>query len=179
MESSPRILFVCTANICRSPTAELLLLDWTRRRQIDAQVLSAGLLPPGREPPEKLARILLPRGLDLAVHRSRELSESVIANSDIVLTMERRHAREAAVMCPDAISKIIPLKAAARAHVAAGAGIDHIIKEIDSRRRPSDLLGASATDDVEDPYGRSKRRYRQAVEELDGLVSRVAQAIWG
>ncbi|MCP3993332.1 MAG: hypothetical protein GY724_29985 [Actinomycetia bacterium] len=179
MESPPRILFVCTANICRSPTAELLLLEWVGRRHVEAQVLSAGLLPPGREPPEKLSKILLSRGLDLAAHRSRQLSESVIANSDIVFTMERSHAREAAVLCPDAIERIMPLKVAARVHVAPGAGIDHVIKEVEARRTPADLLGMSTGDDVADPFGRSKRHYRQAIEEIDRLVSRVAQTIWG
>ncbi len=46
-------------------------------------------------------------------------------------------------------------------------------------RRPLDLLGESADDDVADPYRRSARVYAATAAELADLVSRLVTLLWG
>jgi protein-tyrosine phosphatase len=41
-KAAPRVLFVCTGNICRSPTAEGVLRHLAKEAGIDVQVESAG-----------------------------------------------------------------------------------------------------------------------------------------
>jgi protein-tyrosine phosphatase len=91
-----RIVFVCTANICRSPLAEHLLRRLVAERHIEGvEVTSAGLhARPGTEPVEALLRIARARGLDLSVHRARLLDPAALGPGDLVLVMEESHRRQ-------------------------------------------------------------------------------------
>lgn len=90
----PSILFVCSANQCRSPMAEALfksILD-------DAGVLSnwrvasAGTWAEDGVPATDLARqVMRERGLDIEEHRSQPVSGELLAEFDLVLVMEDRH----------------------------------------------------------------------------------------
>lgn len=57
-------------------------------------VSSAGLLPPGFPAPPEAIRAMEPYGLDLSTHRSRRLSIDDVLAADLILGMDRRHARE-------------------------------------------------------------------------------------
>ena len=90
----PSILFVCSANQCRSPMAEVLfksILD-------DAGVLSnwrvasAGTWAHDGIHATDLARqVMRERGLDIEGHRSQPTSGEMLAEFDLVLVMEERH----------------------------------------------------------------------------------------
>ncbi|MBN1296395.1 hypothetical protein JXA80_06415 [bacterium] len=90
-----RVLFVCHGNVCRSPLAEVVLrakIPDTLAR--DVEIGSAGLetftgLSASVEA-ELAARM---KGYDLSRHRSRQASESVIENSDLILCMEPGQTR--------------------------------------------------------------------------------------
>lgn len=53
----PRVLFICTANRCRSPLAEQLMRRALQRLQVDALVASAGFLPGGFATPSVGVRV--------------------------------------------------------------------------------------------------------------------------
>lgn len=85
-----RILFVCVGNICRSPTAEILMRH--ALAQSGVEVASAGLQALAGHPVDPTAALLLrARGLDPEPHRARQLNASLLADADLVLVMERRH----------------------------------------------------------------------------------------
>jgi len=77
-----RVLFVCTANIDRSPTAEDLL-----KSQCGFEVLSAGTWANAR----------------------RSISESLIEWADLIFVMEERHSEAVLKLKPYAEKKIIVL----------------------------------------------------------------------
>lgn len=85
------ILIVCVGNICRSPTAEIVLRE-RLGHGAGIAVSSAGLQALVDRPIDPMAATLLhERGLDPGAHRARQLSGSLLGAADLVLVMERRH----------------------------------------------------------------------------------------
>jgi protein-tyrosine phosphatase len=98
------ILFVCVGNICRSPSAEVMLRHAVAGKGI--QVSSAGLGALVNHAIDPTAQALLvEQGLDGADHRARQISDAILAQADLVLTMERKHVRRIAEIAPQASGK--------------------------------------------------------------------------
>ena len=91
---SPNILFVCTGNLCRSPTAETLLRHAATQSGLAIEVASAGTHAPKDRPADpKAARVLEELGLSLAAHRSKPITAQDLEWADRVLCMEVNHLR--------------------------------------------------------------------------------------
>lgn len=79
------VLVVCTANICRSPLAEVVL----REALPNLAVESAGVAALVGEPADPNARaVALEHGLDVSSHIARQLDAQLIVNNELVLAME-------------------------------------------------------------------------------------------
>ena len=89
-----KILFVCTANQFRSPLAEAYfqyLIDQDQNNQ-HVLVESAGTWAWEGAQATSDAQIIAERlGLSLSKHRSREVSEFILKDADLVLVMENGH----------------------------------------------------------------------------------------
>jgi protein arginine phosphatase len=102
IRSSTRwIVFVCTGNTCRSPMAEALCKQRLAERlgcrvadlvEKGYNILSAGLAtyPDDGAAPEAV-EVLQALGADLAGHRSRALTETLLRQADHVIAMTRAH----------------------------------------------------------------------------------------
>ncbi|MHC2069998.1 L-threonylcarbamoyladenylate synthase [Bremerella sp. T1] len=110
--SSYFVLFVCTGNTCRSPMAEVVMQKHladklgTTIDQLDQKgvlVASAGIAayPGGRAAPEAI-HILGARGLDLNGHASQPLSDRLVEQADMILTMTTGHRDAILARWPDA-----------------------------------------------------------------------------
>ena len=167
-----RILFVCTANICRSPTAELLARS---RFGEDTNVYrSAGFLDPDHRVPSELLKVLGEKGIDAAAHRSYRIDEASIAAAQVLLVMESSHLQKVTSIQAEAMTKTVPLKEAAQVMAGLAPGpvtVDQLLDEVNRDRDPRSYLGDQW--DVDDPYGRRTKAYRRAVEEIEQLVTRV------
>ena len=98
------ILFVCVGNICRSPSAEVMLRQAVIGKGI--QVSSAGLGALVDHGIDATAQqLLVEQGLDGSAHRARQISNAILAQADLVLTMERKHVRRIAEIAPEASGK--------------------------------------------------------------------------
>ena len=84
------ILFVCTANICRSPYAELRLAHLLGRLGIEGvSVSSAGIMATGGRPMYPgMALPLAERGGDASGHHSRLIDAEMAGRADLILCME-------------------------------------------------------------------------------------------
>lgn len=99
-----RVLFVCTGNICRSPSAEAVL----RRRAADAglaerlEIDSAGLGPwhVGHPPDDRAAAAAQARGYALDGQIARQVRQDDFATFDLILAMDRGHLRELQRLAP-------------------------------------------------------------------------------
>jgi protein-tyrosine phosphatase len=100
-----RICLVCLGNICRSPTAEVVLAAELGRRGLgDAvRVDSAGTgdWHVGHRMDARARAELAGRGYDGAAHRARQFEPSWLAERDLVLAMDRHNLDDLTAMAGD------------------------------------------------------------------------------
>lgn len=89
------ILFVCTGNICRSPTAEAVFRQRIRERGLTAQFHhdSAGVASHhiGEAPDHRSQRATLARGIDMSDLRARDVAPEDYERFDLILAMDESH----------------------------------------------------------------------------------------
>lgn len=103
-----RILMVCIGNICRSPTAEILLRE--ALPLTGYTVSSAGLGALVDHPVERMAAAeLVTRGHTLPEHRARQLDRGMLRQAELVLAMEKGHIEHILAMAPEARGKVFLL----------------------------------------------------------------------
>ena len=90
-----RVLFVCTGNICRSPTAEGVFRHHVAQAGLQdlVHVASAGThdYHVGDCPDRRSMAAAAKRGYDLSAQRARHLRDSDFAQFDHLLAMDRDH----------------------------------------------------------------------------------------
>ncbi len=107
-QTTPSVLFVCTGNICRSPTAQALLLRKAAAQGIEVDTDSAAVTdeevgnPPDRRALQELQR----RGVPMPPHRARLIEARDYRHFDLILGMTAQHVR--------AIERLAPPDARAR-----------------------------------------------------------------
>jgi protein-tyrosine phosphatase len=96
-----RILFVCMGNICRSPTAEGVMLDLVAKAGLADKITidSAGTGPwhVGDLPDHRARAAAAKRGLDLC-HVGRQLSKADFDRFDLILVMDDVNMRHVKLM---------------------------------------------------------------------------------
>jgi protein-tyrosine phosphatase len=97
-----KVLFVCTGNICRSPTAEGVLRHLAKQRGVDLHVESRGThdYHVGEPPDERAQRHARRRGYDLSAQRARHIGRQDFEEFDLVVAMDRGHLRILQRLCP-------------------------------------------------------------------------------
>jgi protein-tyrosine phosphatase len=106
-----KIAFVDTGNTGRSVTAEALAQAEIDKDHLAIAVISRALdQDPYAIKPEANARALLTeRGIDVAAHRSTQLTENDVRHSDLILTMTAAHKEKLVAQFPDAKPKTFTL----------------------------------------------------------------------
>lgn len=90
LPESPRVLFVCLGNVCRSPMAARYLREAAAERGLDAYTAeSAGFIEEEDRPsPRAAVEAAADYGVDLGDHRSTLLTRPVLDRSDLVFLMD-------------------------------------------------------------------------------------------
>jgi len=97
-----KVLFVCTGNICRSPTAEGVLRRLAEAENLKVHVESRGThdYHVGEPPDERAQDHAKRRGYDLSAQRAKHFSTRDFEEFDLVLAMDRGHLRLLQRLCP-------------------------------------------------------------------------------
>ena len=99
-----KVLFVCTGNICRSPTAEGVARGLAAKHGVDHlfQFDSAGThgYHVGAPPDPRTVVAARQRGYDLSPLRARRVTEFDFISFDHVLAMDREHLEFLQRVCP-------------------------------------------------------------------------------
>ncbi len=140
----PSILFVCSANQCRSPMAEVLYRQLIEEKgeADDWRVESAGVWAYQGAPATQNAQVVMAEhDLDLSQHLSQPASSTLLKQFDLTLVMEQEHKTVLQDQNPQLVDRI------------------YLMREI-----------AGQEGDFADPVGGSLERYRAAADELEMLV---------
>lgn len=99
-----KVLFVCTGNICRSPTAEGVF-----RALVESNGLSEHIMVDSAgthayhvgEPPDSRSTIAArKRGIELSGQRARKVKAADFDEFDLLLAMDRSHQQSLVQLCP-------------------------------------------------------------------------------
>ncbi len=148
-----KVLFVCTANICRSPMATAIFNTLAAEAKLPYRAESAGVMalegsPMAPDAIRVLGEIGVPVGGD---HRARQVSREMIEGSDLVLAMSPRHIEE--------MSRFFGALAKSARVLPEYAGID------------------SARDGIPDPYGLTVSAYRSCARLLFQCIEPVVERL--
>ena len=151
----PNVLFICTANQCRSPMAEVIGRDLLTRTfpETEWRVGSAGVRAVDGYPATAASATMAGRhGFDLSRHSSRALIPALVAESDLLVTMEAAHKHTILRTFPEADGRVFVL---------------------------SELIGRG--EDVDDPIGLAfaeyERTYHLLEEWIGQALPKIAQLI--
>ncbi|MFK7829072.1 MAG: low molecular weight phosphotyrosine protein phosphatase [Congregibacter sp.] len=89
------ILIVCTANVCRSPAAEVFLTAHLKAlgvgRRVEVRSAGTSVASPGMPPDPRVVAYAASKGLKFRRKGASRVSDSLMANADFVWVMEDVH----------------------------------------------------------------------------------------
>src|SRR5690606_15052356 len=101
-DRKPSVLFICTGNICRSPTAEGILRKRVEELGLEVTVDSAGThgYHVGDTPDPRSVKAAAKRGYDISRLKARRISGEDFERFDFVVALDGEHMRLMRRSCP-------------------------------------------------------------------------------
>lgn len=169
-----RILIVCTGNICRSPMGERLFqAGFDSLAPGEFEVSSAGTAAlQGHDIEPRVAGFINVFGASSSGFCSRQLTEDILSDKDLVLTMTRTHRSQVLQLAPGMLRRTLTVRELARLLPAVEGDARATAVERWRTALPKALrlrtarTSDPAGDDVTDPFRREDAVYQQMVREL-------------
>ena len=140
------VLFICTANRCRSPIAMTLLRDKVKKldQAEDWRIESTGTWAEEGQPAMTGAQIVMSeKGFDLSTHHSRPLTGEMLRSFQLILAMESGQKEALQIEFPDVARRVYLL---------------------------SEMVGLRA--DIHDPVGKSLLEFRDVAVEIELFINK-------
>ena len=146
------VLFVCRANVCRSPMAEAIFDALAGDKGLGWRAESAGVAALEGEDVTPNARAALEEvGIHAGGHRARQVGRGMLEGADLVLAMGPRQV------------------AALRRDFGGLSGKVHAL--------PAYAVGAPDEEGIPDPYGHTMTAFRASLRQLLEHVERVVERL--
>ncbi|MDN5746882.1 MAG: adenylyl-sulfate kinase, partial [Nocardioidaceae bacterium] len=168
-----KVLFVCTANICRSPYMEIR----ARNLSVESTTItfaSAGTHGFNAYPMDStMAQVLTSRGAEetqSAAFTSRRLTRELIEDADLVLTAEASHRAFVLEEVPRAFRKAFTLGQFAESMERTDPSLTgaELVAAVGHRR-----AGNVPDHDIRDPFRRGQSAARTSADQIDAWLQRV------
>lgn len=161
-----KLLFICTGNICRSPTAERLALAYAARDGIrNLAVSSAGTRALiGHPIHAEAARVIEDLGGRTDHFAARQLTTRLASGADLLITMTKDHRDAVLEVAPQKLHRTFTLSEAALLLSDFGArGVEDL-----AGLRP--LLASNIVTDISDPIGETSEVFAKVGQRISELV---------
>jgi len=138
----PSILFVCTANVCRSPMAMAIMRGLVEDSVETWRIESAGTWSvEGAQAAIRAQIVVAENGQDLSTHRSRSVNKEMLESFNLILTMEHGHREAINIEFPGLGNRV---------------------------RLFSEMIGLSY--DIPDPIGKPQQAFEDTYRELEQIL---------
>lgn len=163
------VLFVCTGNICRSPTAERLAATYATQARIpEFTASSAGTRAVISHPMHHEASLVLEKlGGDATDFAARQLTPKIAAGADLVITMTKAHRDNVLEIAPRLLRRTFTLTEAAWL-----ASVHQPETLLDLTALRPELSGADLPD-ILDPIGQAAEVFKTVGEQIADLLQPV------
>jgi protein-tyrosine phosphatase len=177
------IVAVCTGNVCRSPAAERLLAD---KLGPTVQVASAGTHAlVGHPISQPMAALLRDGGVEPDAFEARLLSEQMLKDADLILSMTRAQRGLVVELWPAAVRRTFTLREFARLLSSVDPSVLPDGTPAERLRAAIPLamaergrrLALSNEDDIVDPFRLSTEVYADSFAQLVSAVDLIVYAI--
>ncbi len=137
------VLFICSANVCRSPMAMGLLRSMVEDSSDQWKIESSGVWDMGDQPAALNTQLVLQEhGIDLNDHASRTVTGIMLSEFNLVLVMEDNHKEVLKLAFPEYTDRIYML---------------------------SEMVGEIF--DIVDPIGRSLADFEETALEMERILT--------
>ena len=146
-----KILFACTANVCRSPMAEAILKNLVKKENLEEfiSVDSFAIWGVDGYPPSGLSqKVAKEHGLNISDHESQSISPAIIKQGNLILCMTPQHKEDLLQVFPQ---------------------LDTIVFTLTEFGKES----APAKNAIDDPIGMNLNFYRRIYKEIEHEIVRI------
>ena len=160
------VLFICTGNICRSPTAERLAEVYAERLNMsDFSASSAGTRAVIGHPVQSAAATVLHElGGDASNFAARQLTAKIAAHAELVITMTKAHRDAVLEIAPRQLRRTYTLVEASRLASDFGAQEVHDLAALRSQ------LPSEGAWDITDPIGQDEAVFKSVGQQIADLL---------
>jgi protein-tyrosine phosphatase len=134
-----RVLIVCKGNICRSPTAAVVLETKARAIGLNIVADSAGVenYHVGDAPDKRSIRHAAKRGYDLSKNRARQIKKEDFEKFDLIWAADHENVDDLKTLCPDVyhskISLFLGNKALPDPYYGEAKEFEHVLNLVEQR----------------------------------------------
>ena len=144
----PKIMFVCTGNICRSAMADKMLAKKVEEEKLNIEVYSSGTFAEnGDYPTIEAIEAMEEYGVDLKQHRATNIRKSNVEEMDLILCATTNHKNMVLQLYPNLEGKVYTMK---------------------------EYVGETTNGiDISDPWGYDLAIYRKCAAEIEKIIKKI------